>query len=67
MIFLMHDKFLYVFMRKKRRFHQIKYFKCAKSEIKLKKVTTVFVSFYTFAASSKRVSHQIHKINIHKG
>ncbi len=53
MIFLMHDKFLYVFMQKKRRFHQIKYFKYVKFEIKLKKVTTVFVSFYTFVGQSK--------------
>jgi hypothetical protein len=44
----MHDKFLYVFMLKKRPFYQIKYFNYPKCKIKLKKATFVFVSFSTF-------------------
>ena len=48
----MHEKILSVFLLKKMAFCQIKYFKCLKSEIKLKKVNSVFTSFSTFGLSN---------------
>jgi hypothetical protein len=44
----MHEKILSVFMLKKSIVNKIKYFKCSKFEIKLKKTTSLFVSFFTF-------------------
>lgn len=52
MKFLMHEKFISVFMQKKRHFDRIKYFKYLKSKIKLKKATFVLVSFSTFDPSN---------------
>jgi hypothetical protein len=53
MIFLMHDKKIYVFMQKKSDFSQIKYLKFTKSKIKLKKTTFVFISCSIFVRQLK--------------
>jgi hypothetical protein len=48
-------------MQKKRLFYQIKYFNYSKFEIKLKKVTFVFISFSTFARLLENIRVTINK------
>jgi hypothetical protein len=57
----MHDKILYIFMRKKKGFYQIKYFKYSKLKIKLKKTTFLFVSFPTFTLALENMQTAINK------